>query len=381
MSTSSLRNATGSSTGYLDFNFTGPFDIGAGDSIQFDVVVDADNPADGISPPYNAGKINQVVIDQATVNAELGVTDGHIETYVDFTRVINRALKTAGANAYARNYMHPDPPNQDKIWVPTIDLIGIVRTADSTRDGSSFQITNFTSTIAGSGGFHDTNGVQWGGRSSSMTLDFQPFTVAGGVVVSFSFDVDRESPSSYSFDKNYINSLLGKTDGKVETADEMATLLRSFITRTDVIIEDNGAGSVTVKTDPLIDRKSGEKSGVHFTGISVNIEPIPRMNFMEIDIVANPRKVGTYIDYIETVSARITSGASIIGSLAKRVDLQNDFAHSLMASITSGIGRLVDADMEEASSKLSAQQTQQQLAVQSLSIANSAPKAVLTLFQ
>nr|WP_280950908.1 flagellin [Rhizobium sp. R693] len=102
---------------------------------------------------------------------------------------------------------------------------------------------------------------------------------------------------------------------------------------------------------------------------------------MEIDIVANPRKVGTYIDYIETVSARITSGASIIGSLAKRVDLQNDFAHSLMASITSGIGRLVDADMEEASSKLSAQQTQQQLAVQSLSIANSAPKAVLTLFQ
>jgi flagellin len=50
-------------------------------------------------------------------------------------------------------------------------------------------------------------------------------------------------------------------------------------------------------------------------------------------------------------------------------------------SIDSGVGRLVDADMEEASTRLSALQTQQQIAVQSLQIANSNPNNIMTLFQ
>jgi flagellin len=381
MSTSSAGNTSGSNPSALTFDFTGPMDFSASDEISFDVVVDADNPADGIPAPYDPGTSAHVVINQAVVNAALGVSDGHIETYVDYTTVINRALSDAGANAGAQNYSHYEPPDQDKIIVPTIDLIGIVRSADSTKDGSSFEIANFTSSIAGSGGLHDTGGVWYGQRSSSMTLAFEPFTVAQGVVVSFNFGIDREASTSYSFDSDYVDNLLGKTDGKVETAGEMATLLQSFITRPDVIIEDNGSGGVSVKTDPLLDRKSGEKSAINFTGINVNIEPIPRMNFMDIDIEANPQSVSTYLQYIETVSNRITSGASILGSVSQRVDMQTNFTHSLMDSISSGIGRLVDADMEKESSRLAAQQTQQQLAIQTLSIANSAPSGLLSLFR
>ena len=47
----------------------------------------------------------------------------------------------------------------------------------------------------------------------------------------------------------------------------------------------------------------------------------------------------------------------------------------------SGIGALVDADMEAASAKLQALQTQQQLGVQALSIANQAPQTILSLFR
>ncbi|WP_313611017.1 flagellin, partial [Rhizobium sp.] len=50
-------------------------------------------------------------------------------------------------------------------------------------------------------------------------------------------------------------------------------------------------------------------------------------------------------------------------------------------SIDSGIGRLVDADMNEESTKLKALQTQQQLAIQSLSIANSDSQNILSLFR
>jgi flagellin len=42
---------------------------------------------------------------------------------------------------------------------------------------------------------------------------------------------------------------------------------------------------------------------------------------------------------------------------------------------------MVDADMEEASARLQALQTQQQLGIQALSIANQAPSAILSLFR
>ncbi|MCE8421306.1 flagellin, partial [Rhodovulum sulfidophilum] len=53
----------------------------------------------------------------------------------------------------------------------------------------------------------------------------------------------------------------------------------------------------------------------------------------------------------------------------------------LVDSLKNGIGSMVDADMEAASAKLQALQVQQQLATQSLSIANQAPQNILTLFK
>lgn len=381
MSTWSWDNAYGSGPATQTFMFTGPMDIGAGDEMSFDVIVDVDNPLDGISPAYDAGTSAHVVINQAVVNAALSVSDGHIETYVDYTRVLNHAFTLAGANARAGNYTHPEPPDQRVIFVPTIDLIGISRVADPTKNGSSFEIKNLVSNFSDNGGFTDTGGIKFGGRNSDMTLAFKPFEVKAGVIIDFDFTVDEEAPAHFSFDKDYINTLLGKTNGTVETAAEMAVLLRSFIPNTDLIIEDNGAGGVTVKTDVLINRKSGEKAGVQFTGVSVNIEPIPRLNFMDIDIEANPGMVKTYIDYIEIASNRVIDAAAQLGALTTRVEMQSDFASKLMDTVEKGVGRLVDADMNEASTRLKALQTQQQLAIQSLSIANSNSDNVMQLFR
>ena len=60
---------------------------------------------------------------------------------------------------------------------------------------------------------------------------------------------------------------------------------------------------------------------------------------------------------------------------------QREFVGELTNALESGMGSLVDADMEEASAKLKALQTQQQLGVQSLSIANQAPGAIMSLFR
>jgi flagellin len=50
-------------------------------------------------------------------------------------------------------------------------------------------------------------------------------------------------------------------------------------------------------------------------------------------------------------------------------------------TLTTGIGNIVDADVAKDSAKLTAEQTKQQLATQSLSIANNAPSILLSLFK
>ncbi|MCB5202658.1 flagellin [Neorhizobium sp. T786] len=77
----------------------------------------------------------------------------------------------------------------------------------------------------------------------------------------------------------------------------------------------------------------------------------------------------------------MTSAASSLGSIQSRIDLQEDFVASLIDVIDKGIGRLVDADMNEESTRLKALQTQQQLGIQSLSIANTNAENILTLFR
>ena len=91
--------------------------------------------------------------------------------------------------------------------------------------------------------------------------------------------------------------------------------------------------------------------------------------------------VATSLNTVETALKTLTSGGSVLGSISKRIDLQTDFATKLSDAIESGVSKLVDADMEEESARLSALQTQQQLAVQSLSIANSSSQNILSLFR
>lgn len=84
---------------------------------------------------------------------------------------------------------------------------------------------------------------------------------------------------------------------------------------------------------------------------------------------------------IETMIQAGISAAAEFGSVQSRIDIQNTFVGKLSDSLRAGIGALVDADMEEASARLQALQVQQQLGIQSLSIANQAPQNILSLFR
>ena len=87
------------------------------------------------------------------------------------------------------------------------------------------------------------------------------------------------------------------------------------------------------------------------------------------------------ISVVDHIYSKMTDAASNLGAVNKRIEMQNDFVGNLMDSIDKGVGRLVDADMNEESTRLKALQTQQQLGVQALSIANSSSQNIMSLFR
>lgn len=92
----------------------------------------------------------------------------------------------------------------------------------------------------------------------------------------------------------------------------------------------------------------------------------------------NAAAVMSEIDVMLTFA--IGSAASL-GAASNRLEGQSDFVSKLTDSLKSGVSTISDTNMEEASARLKALQTQQQLAVQSLTIANQSPSTLQQLFR
>jgi flagellin len=87
------------------------------------------------------------------------------------------------------------------------------------------------------------------------------------------------------------------------------------------------------------------------------------------------------IGVVDTTISSMTDAATSLGASKARIGIQQDFIKTLMDAISRGVGQLVDADMNEESTKLQALQVKQQLGVQSLSIANASSQSIMQLFR
>ncbi len=97
--------------------------------------------------------------------------------------------------------------------------------------------------------------------------------------------------------------------------------------------------------------------------------------------VATAAAASTMIDTINTSLENVNAALARLGSSSKQISIQNEFISKLVDTLNAGIGNLVDADLAIESAKLQSLQVKQQLGVQALSIANSAPGIALSLFR
>nr|WP_244488069.1 flagellin [Aureimonas sp. Leaf454] len=115
--------------------------------------------------------------------------------------------------------------------------------------------------------------------------------------------------------------------------------------------------------------------------MSVDKINITASNFTALSTTDQSAVLSAYIKVVNDSITKVTSAAASLGSVAKRVELQQTFVDTLMDTIDKGVGNLIDADLSEESTRLQALQTKQQLGVQALSIANSGTQQILRLFQ
>ena len=143
-------------------------------------------------------------------------------------------------------------------------------------------------------------------------------------------------------------------------------------------------GTIDVDTSKISLFDSGAQTGIIDKDRTVGTSTV---NVSTLDISAltdsatDQQTMKDMISGVDAALTDITTAASDLGAVKTRIGTQSDFVSNLMDAVTKGIGQLVDADMNQESTRLQALQVQQQLGVQSLSIANQSSQQILSLFR
>lgn len=367
-----LRNADvysiGNNAWQSGFKLTGPLIFTDNTTaITFDMTVDADDPSTTPSP--NPGTTVSVTINRSLVDSVFPMLNGVISNRDQFVRVLQEALVPVGAYS------------TDKILTP--DEYSIWTSETSGNPGSSMYLTNVASTLAdgSTGGLFDSASPNYGPRPAVVTDWEGPFRVVDTVVIHVPITVN-DVTKTLVIDKDVVDSALATTTGEVTSAGDLAAVLNAAITAQDLGVKVTATGSgLKFEADGAVHPEAGLKASIRVGPATDNLGDVAVFNILDLDITSAAIGLDTYISGVDSMLRKMTAAGATLGSLQARVDIQSEFAERLQDSITSGVGKLVDADMEESSARLTALQTQQQLAISSLGIANSAPQNLLQLFR
>ncbi|MEX0404255.1 flagellin [Aquibium sp. LZ166] len=192
--------------------------------------------------------------------------------------------------------------------------------------------------------------------------------------------VDSDSVD-YNSSKSMVASFTRASDGTVSVS--TITINTDSIKLYDAAVDVAPAGVGDVETGVgILDANYDADTGGRMTNTSITTFTVSTLDISTLtNNAADLTLLDNYIAGVDDSISRMTIAASDLGAAKKRVDLQVDFVNNLMDAIDRGVGALVDADMNEESTRLQALQVQQQLGIQGLSIANASVQGILSLFQ
>ncbi|WP_421702005.1 flagellin [Aliiroseovarius sp.] len=242
-------------------------------------------------------------------------------------------------------------------------------------DDAAFDPTSPVATIADGGTLTFTIGSVSEGDSYQVILDDVNVNVSGG---------------GTSLGQRTFEYVAGANDGTADVAQQLTSQISAFFaaatgsteaysiaqgtgSNTNQFTITNGAGGVTDAINVGVRAQTGGTPGTTTSSGGLGA-------LQTIDVTTDSGATGA-LTAIEGLIGQSIDAAAAFGSAQGRIETQSNFISTLSDSLTSGIGALVDADMEATSARLQALQVQQQLGTQALSIANQAPQNILSLFR
>jgi len=256
------------------------------------------------------------------------------------------------------------------------DLTVTVTDASDPADGSDKAVLTLANGNASTGIDIDTSAlsatksVSQLADSESVDVDFKGGTISTGDT--FTVNVDNTDYTYTASEGDTVNDVAAGLKSLLDAA-SITNLSVTVTDATDPATED---ATLTIAADGgTVDVNLG---GLASTNAAVAAGGLGALSTLS---VATASDATAALTSIETLLDKAITAATTFGSAQKQIEGQTEFVQNLVDSMKSGIGSMVDADIEAASAKLQALQVQQQLGVQALSIANSAPQTLLSLFR
>jgi flagellin len=176
--------------------------------------------------------------------------------------------------------------------------------------------------------------------------------------------------------KEMVGSFTRDSSGNVSVG------VLEFDASTSVLVDMNNAALGQLTKDVTVTQPSGATTA-QATYFLIDAGSTTTATGTEVELFSTSvdDDIEGMISAVDAMLTSLTDAAATLGATNTRISMQDDFMADLMDVIDKGVGRLVDADMNEESTRLKALQTQQQLGIQALSIANSNSENILSLFR
>ena len=306
-------------------------------------------------------------------DADITVTAGTIATGDTFTINVN-------STDYTYEAVDGDTINDVADALKTlIEADSIANLTVTVTPGADPTSNDATINLAASGGAvtFDESGLGATSLGSSVIADGDAIAVgiAGGTLEAgetFTVSVGGNEYTYEAAEGDTNNDVAAGLKALIE-ADSISNLT---VTVTDAADPTSDSATLTLTAD-------GGDVDVDLTALDAQTVAVAGGGLaalQDID-VSTAAGAATALTSIESLLDTAISAASSFGSSQKQIEAQGAFVMKLIDSMNTGIGAMVDADMEAASARLQALQVQQQLGVQSLTIANQSPQVLLSLFR
>ncbi|BCH60695.1 flagellin [Agrobacterium vitis] len=200
----------------------------------------------------------------------------------------------------------------------------------------------------------------------------------GSVAKSASFNGENwlyDNSDTTGTTQEMVGSFVRGSDGNVS----IKTI--SFDTTSSILINDEAAAGGLLTKDTVATYAYGTTTTTASYYLISSVAGDATSSEVTLTSSTTDDEIDGMVASVDKMLTSMTDAASTIGATTSRLKLQDSFIKDLSDTIDTGVGRLVDADMNEESTKLKALQTQQQLGIQSLSIANSSSENVMSLFR